>query len=1467
MLLKSYLIGIAGSLTADWLGQAGAWALTRSPVAKAIDDTAQRYGSTERRRVREALERWVESGAFAALLSGLRAGEREGISERFRASFRERGGYREMDPDGTRTARVLNRFVPRLRARLLEAGRLDLLDVHIDAVGQRLQEGQERLHEDHLTIIGYQEEIIDRLDGGPVALTPEQLDEAERRFDAASHALLAWPTTTAGVWLDRPELGHILDRVATEDTSVTLLEGPRGTGKSALLAAMAARLREAEVAIVAVKADALPLALTDADDMVPDVPGGTVRAVRELAARQPVVVVLDQLDALSDVSDMRSGRLNAVLDVVDRLRGAVGVSVVASVRPFERSVDTRLQSSFRDVVTLAPPAWDDVRPLLAAAGHNADVMGDELRELLRVPEFLRVYLQMASPNQTYASWNRLYDAYWQGSVLGSHPDAAPLVHRLVDWMSEEEALWAPSSLVDDHPEAYQALLRADVLVRDRDRVGFRHQALFEFARARGFASGARVLTDYVRERESGLFVRPVLIAGLTALRGSSPRRYGEAIETFLNGTFRPHVEQLVGEYVAAQGEPTDEELATLLPRLDGPRARQTFVAMRGSEGWFHALVEGGVLAREMQRAPDQALPMLGLLVAASTRGDGETVFELVREHWLGDPAYDEYSLSALDDIPVWPPTVTRAMMEVAPRFPRTFRHHIAMLGLEGDAATGFEAVRAELDRDTEQAFAASDASGNATRASEPKGELVAAAYRGRARQNVLRDWHQWPKVADRVADAPGAFAETLWPWFEGALLDEASTLTRDIMYRAPLFDSGWDDDERERDRTMLGVATRLLTALGRADDRAFTEAVGRLVGDDRLRVHRVVARSFAALAGRYADRAVAYLLGDPRRLMLSTFGSVVGETVALLRALSPHLTTGQRAAVEAAVLAFAPPRPADVDEGQWTQTTDRARLRLMRGVENVSDTFEAAREEAEEAHPGLADDSVVAVGFAAVRPPVPTSGLAGEDEDVWIEVMDRVLAGDAAALAEANYEEAVPSFHVGSVEEQASAFEDAAKDAPDRAWSVLDRLVKDVRYEPFATALIGGVAASEREEARRLWVRLPDCVARFDDAGFVSPPFRYRASHALRRCPGGLSDSVLSRLESWFWEADTSVGTVSDPTEGQVRSLLFGEPKAVLGSDRTHVMEVLAAGCFHRPEPAFERWTSFARRIAVGDSDVTTAAAAARLSGDLFLRSNPDHARATETLLALVGSCPDLATHPRGLLGLAQSLRHLDPQERALDLMDLVRGLAWDQAGQAYGEMAVALHVGTRRPASSRRVREGIEAGGNVLRGLAFGAAALWVEAGPERPLALDVLRAAVASDDEHAAGAARRALVSFELGSPPRAWVPEDEELIRAVLTSDAALTAAVDGALAAAASRVRSRPALAHDLAAAVVRGVERGVFDRWALTQLAEPLLQIALTLHRLPAHRERGLSLFESVYTLGLGAARAAIQTLDRDPFRA
>jgi len=90
----------------------------------------------------------------------------------------------------------------------------------------------------------------------PPAIGFAELKKAVLR---ASASLLSWPRTLGeNQWLERQELEILLERIDVNETSTTLLLGPPGSGKSALLSTLGHRLLEEELPVLAIKADKRP---------------------------------------------------------------------------------------------------------------------------------------------------------------------------------------------------------------------------------------------------------------------------------------------------------------------------------------------------------------------------------------------------------------------------------------------------------------------------------------------------------------------------------------------------------------------------------------------------------------------------------------------------------------------------------------------------------------------------------------------------------------------------------------------------------------------------------------------------------------------------------------------------------------------------------------------------------------------------------------------------------------------------------------------------------------------------------------------------------------------------------------------------------------------------------------------------------------------------------------------------------
>ena len=148
-------------------------------------------------------------------------------------------------------------------------------------------------------------------------------EEAKETLATASVDLLEWEKTLPnGRWMERPERDTIEARFRL-DTSSTVLLGEPGSGKSALVSKIASDLLDQGATVFALKSDFLSTEVRTEFDLQGELqlPAPPSDLILGLAPLQPVYVFIDQLDALASQLDLRSGRLNVLLNLVRRIGG------------------------------------------------------------------------------------------------------------------------------------------------------------------------------------------------------------------------------------------------------------------------------------------------------------------------------------------------------------------------------------------------------------------------------------------------------------------------------------------------------------------------------------------------------------------------------------------------------------------------------------------------------------------------------------------------------------------------------------------------------------------------------------------------------------------------------------------------------------------------------------------------------------------------------------------------------------------------------------------------------------------------------------------------------------------------------------------------------------------------------------------------------------------------------------------
>ena len=920
------------------------------------------------------------------------------------------------------------------------------------------------------------------------------LERYKDAFTRASAGLLRWPTTVSGDrWLERPELQGLLDYVTSEADSATVLLGPPGSGKSALLARLGNLLVGRGVAVLAVKADQLRGGTDSAAKLAEwlRLPALADQAVLAVARCEPVVVLVDQLDALADLADLKSERLDVLLDLIDRLGGRAGVHVVCSCRAFEYQHDGRLKRLDARVVTLRPLAWETVSAVLTARGVAADGWPDAAKDLLLVPQHLSVFLKRLAgtgEHQVYTTYQQLFGELWLAEVA-SDPDRLGLVRELARLLADAEELWHDSGRFEARRPVVEALVAADVLCLDPRgfRLGFRHQLLYEFARAKAFAGGRESLAAHVVARQDALFVRPTLWMTLNYLRNASATTYRREFDALWESVgLRRHVKHLLLDFLcqAEHPAPSDWEQARLVEALrDPPWRRKVLVSLSGKPVWFRLLAASHLSAEMLKPAADW-FDVLWVLTSAF-EFDRDRSLRLIWEYWLPDDDKLLGVWQALNRLAVWDVAAAELAVAVVRRIAigQVAMWHLAQTVAKAEPRQAVRLVAAWL---TAEQF----------RIAHP--ETGADADRRETRLRKLLDgsgdWYDVGKLAERV---PVEFVKELLPPVAQIILDFAAPRPSN---RVQYSDNGlWFASLDRREERAVGTRDEFFLALdgavrayANAEPEDFAASARAFGNPDSSLLQRLICRGVREVAATHPALAVEFLTGDPRRFWLGGSHDDLGDSVELIESAGPHLSAEQCERLADAIRAWGVYRPCDGASDDSDDEYSRGRRhRLLAALpadrlpDGVQRQLETDRSELPEYVRTPRPQQ--GVGMEWIRSPVSHAEMAGHSDDEIVALFDRLP--DATEAHD-------PKDWTGGGSVKASGeFQEFARLHAGRAGSIIPRFRPADQQRPAGHGVEGLV------EAGRPCGEVVELVLRLDGRGFTGQEFRATVASALRGLP------------------------------------------------------------------------------------------------------------------------------------------------------------------------------------------------------------------------------------------------------------------------------------------------------------------------------------------------------------------------------
>lgn len=415
--------------------------------------------------------------------------------------------------------------------------------------------------------------------------------------------------------IPRSEVGQIKEWIereaSTEKTSrLALLYGKAGIGKSVVMHDLLVELQaNPEYQLLGLKSDQIEFVDTDDLGKKLHLAKPLEVVIGELAQQyKRVILLIDQIDALSLSLSSNRTPLRSLLKLISRIIDISHVRVVISCRPYDLEYDPLLdQLQVKHKWELKEFPKEKVEEILKE-NHRDEHLTDRLLWFLGNPLHLYLYLKVGYRQEQKTdplSTDLLYHQLWSRYITDDSERKVDkerllaLLDSLVTAMYERQELSVHIRAFETEyiTELRYLFTSGWLLLTKSNQIQFFHQTLFDYVYARRFTEKGNNLLDALKEQHQGLFSRAAVKSILTFLREKNAKQYINTVEQLLfamNGdgkdTYRYHLKSLALSNMAYFEMPLNEEIGLIERRVydEKPYMDVIFETVH-TASWFHAV--------------------------------------------------------------------------------------------------------------------------------------------------------------------------------------------------------------------------------------------------------------------------------------------------------------------------------------------------------------------------------------------------------------------------------------------------------------------------------------------------------------------------------------------------------------------------------------------------------------------------------------------------------------------------------------------------------------------------------------------------------------------------------------------------------------------------------------------------------------------------------------------------------------
>lgn len=429
------------------------------------------------------------------------------------------------------------------------------------------------------------------------------------------------PFGAGGIEINRQETSQLIEHIEQlRGPKVILLTGDAGVGKSGIIRELITHLNQENIAHLAFRIDQ-HLSCNTSEQIGFELSGrneSPVITLRGLSQNEQSVLIVDQIDSISEVSGRNGALKSAILEFLNEIRGA-NIKIIFVCRNFDLENDSRLKILEEDDQGVARIKVDhlrweeDICPVLEKKDVDPDALSNEQKSLLSLPLNLSLYLESDTHSIDFNNRNDLFEMLWQKkeqSLRNQGPIQWSMVQplkKLSDWMSSKQTLIAPSLILDEFPCAREFLCSEGLIIEENKKINFFHESFFDYVYARTFLDANNTIVSLLLSTEQHLFRRTQARQILETLREHDVNEYLNQLNDILsNDSVRYHIKLAVTQWLASLPNPTEAEykIALSLDNNDASFSRLFRTILFGSAGWFDVLASSGWIKKNLEAAAE-----------------------------------------------------------------------------------------------------------------------------------------------------------------------------------------------------------------------------------------------------------------------------------------------------------------------------------------------------------------------------------------------------------------------------------------------------------------------------------------------------------------------------------------------------------------------------------------------------------------------------------------------------------------------------------------------------------------------------------------------------------------------------------------------------------------------------------------------------------------------------------------------